>query len=602
MICSKCGKEYADGVKFCTECGTELTADTRAEAVAEEVCDAAEAVQEEVAEVAEEVAAEAEVVQEVAEEAAAEAEEVQEAIVAEEEAKEEVVAVEKKKKSSDLTEGNNGKKPVAIGLALVAILFLIFIPVALSNSGDESYAKISEMGTAQFVEEDGDLYVYYMNGDKLKLDDEKANSKQFSMDGSVIGYKNDEKEIVLIKEGKVIKTGIDDVEEFRLSQNGDTMVYITDCESNSYLISDYGYDATNRVGTLCLYDIKKKTSIEIADGVVLGSAVLSPNGKTVAFVSDYEATDDFKGYYSVNGKEPVAVGKEKRVFAISDKGKFIYYMDVDRIYVMKNGKEEKLAGDLRFVTALMNADNTEMLFYNEDKTYVTVKGGEKKKIAGDRLGTVILNDDAASSKQELTTETGVIQVTYTGVDTFKEKLFSSSDDRIYYMMKNYETEKLATEAYEYVVAEDGKSLIYSDYVNLVKVTKFDKGGEKEVIAKGALPESIYADGDLKHIYLVNIEDELYYVKKGKGTKIADDITSAAISTDGQYCYYVVENEELNYSKNGSKEKELLVLEDGMIQVERECGVVIVGAKNEEKAIMYKIEGKKMKTLRSEEIE
>lgn len=622
MTCSKCGKEFAEGVKFCTECGAELVAEAK-EAVAEVVEEVVEAAQEEVKETAEEVvgavteaagevaeevketvedaASEAEEVKEAVEEVAAEAEEVKETV--EEVAQEEKKKKEKKAKALDLTEGNNGKKPVAIGLALVAILLLIFIPAVTMSSGDESYMKVSEKAPLAVEAYEGDVYAYYINGDEKKLDDEKATSQIRSMDGSVICYLNEEKELVLVKEDKVIKTGIDEAEGVVVSQHGDTLVYFTDCEKATYHIADYGYDDFINVGTLNLYDIKKKSSTEIAEEVVVGSAVLSPDGKTVAYVAEYDATDDFKGFYSVNGKKPEEVGKEKRVFAISDKGKYVYYSDVDRIYVAKKGEEEKLASDVVYVEVLMNADNTEMLFLNEGKTYVTVKGGEKKKVAGDELNEVVLNDDAASDVQKLTKERGNITVTYTGVDTFEGKLFVSDyNDAIYYMMNKYETEKLASNAYQYVVAEDGESLIYNDYTNLVKVTKFDKGGEKEIIAAGALAENIYADGDLKHVYMVNFEDELYYVKKGKGKKIADDVTSAMISPDGEYCYFVIEKEELCYSKKGGKEKELLTVEDGKLECKRESGFAIVGVTDEDKNTLYRMEGKKMKTVFEREVE
>ena len=599
MICSNCGKEYADDVKFCTECGTALTAaEAVAEKVAETVEEVKEAVAEDVTETVEEVKETvADTVEEVKEEVA---EEVAETVA---EAKEAVEAVaeeakpkkEKKAKTADMTEGKK-VNPTVLGLALVAILLCIFIPVVTMNSGDDSYMKTSEDVVLQVTERDGDLYAIYLNGDEVKLDDEKAYSETYSMDGSVVCYENEEDELVILKDGKVIKTGIDDAKGVLISQKGDTMVYFTDCENVAYNNTDYGYTDYIKVGTLNLYDIKKKTSTEIEEEVVVDSAVLSPNGKTVAYVAEYDATDDFKGFYSVNGKEPEELGKEKRIFAIADKAKYIYYTDVDRVYVMKGKKEEKLASDIRYVEVMMNADNSEMLFFNEDKTYITVDAGEKTKVANEELSTVILKDDAASFEQELRKEKGSITVTYTGVDTFKERLFyAKMTDEIYYMLKKYDTEKLASSAYQYAVAEDGESLVYNNFADIVKVTKFSKGGEKETLANGAMARYMYADGDLENIYIVNSDSELYYIKKGKGKKIADDVTEAIISPDGEYCYFVVDKEELCYSKAGGKEKELLSV-DGSISLMRNGGMAMVTVVEDDTTTLYKMDGKKMKTI------
>lgn len=586
MICRKCGKEYADDEKFCTECGAELVDGVPAENATEEVVETATEVEEEAVEAVTEAAEEAV-------EATTEAEQAVEATT--EEAEEKVT-----KKTGGLADVLKSKY-TTLGAALVAILLLIFIPAVTLGSNDESYMKRSEKQLLQIVDRDDDLYAVYLDGTEVKLDDEEAYSKKQSMDGSCVCYVNENDELVILKEGKVIKTGIDEVNGVVISQHGDTLVYFTDCESVSYYVTEYDYNDYIKVGTLNLYDIKKKTSIEIAEEVVVSSAVLSPDGRTVAFVAEYDATDDFKGFYSVNGKEPVEVGKEKRVFAISDKAKYVYYTDVDRVYVQKKNKEEKLANDIRYVEVLLNADNTEMLFFNEDKTYITVNGGEKKKVASEELNEIILSDDASLYEQSLSKERGSIAISYTGVDTFEGKLFYSySGDEIYYMMNKYETEKLASGAYQYAVSADGESLIYNNYSDIVKVTKFDKGGEKETIASNAYADSIYADGELKHVYLINMESDLYYVEKGKGKRIADDVTSAMISADGEYCYYVVEGEELCYSKKGGKEKELLTVDDGMLRCGRESGMALVAVSEDDTNTLYMMDGKKMKTVYVEE--
>lgn len=590
MICSKCGHECADDIKFCTNCGVELVAEVQEEKETEEVVEATEeAAVEEVSEAKEE----AEEVAVAKEEAVAEAEE---------------GASEKKEKKSfkQLIGGMNekAKKFIAMGAAaVVVLLFLIFL-IATLGSKDDSYMKVSENSVLAVEERDGDLYAIYADGEQLKLDDDKANYQTYSMDGSVLAYRNEEDELVIIKDRKIIATGIDEATGVLVSNSGDTLVYFSDCERVSYYVAEYDYEDTIKVGTLNLYDIKKKSGMEIAEEVVVDSAVLSPDGKTVAYVAEYEATDDFRGFYSVNGKEPVEVGKEKRVFAIADKAKYVYYSDVDRVYVMNKKGDEKLAGDLYDVEVMLNADYSELLFFVDGKTYITVKGGEKKKVAGERFTRVILEDNAARDGQDLETEIGEIEITYTGVDTFEEKLFYCYyADEIYYMKKKFEAEKLASSTYQYALAEDGESLVYRNGSDIVKVTKFAKGGEKSVIASNAYPEKIYADGDLKHVYLLNSESELYYVeKKGKGTKIADDVTSAVMSADGTYCYFIIEGEELCYSKNGGKEKELRVVDDGELYLTKENGIVYVGVSEEDVNTVYRMEGKKMKEVYSIEEE
>lgn len=587
MICGKCGHECVEDVRFCTNCGAELVAEVQEEKVTEEVVEVAE----EVPEAKEEVKEEAEEIAVAKEEIVADAEE--------------ATSGEKEKKSFKQLFGNmneNAKKYITICAVCVAVWVLFLIVICVRGSKDESYMKISEKSIFAIEKREGNLYALYTDGEQVMLADDNVYDQTYSMDGSVLAYRNDDDELVIIKEGTVITTGIDGAEGILFSNGGDVLAYFTDCERATYYNADYDYEDTVKVGTLNLYDIKKKSSIEIAEAVVVDSAVLSPDGKTVAYVAEYEATDDFKGFYSVKGKKPVEVGKEKRVFAIANKAKYVYYSDVDRVYVMKKNEDEKLAGDLNDVEVMMNADNTEMLYFVDGKTYITVKGGEKKKVAGEELTRVILEDDAAIGEQGIEKERGEIEVTYTGVDTFEGKLFYSYyTDEIYYMMNKFETEKLASATYQYAQAEDGETLVYRNGADVVKVTKFDKGGEKEVIASNAFPQKIYADGDLKHIYLLNQESELYYIQNNnKGKKIADDVTSAVISSDGRYCYYIVDGEEFCYSKNGRKEKELRVVEDGELYVTKEGGIVFVGISEDNVNTVYRMEGKKMKEIYSSE--
>lgn len=594
MICSKCGQECADGLKFCTNCGEEL--------VEAEVVETTEVVTGTVIDGKAEVLAEAKVTTEVA-------------II--EEAKEKAEPEKKKKKEKVAKAESDEKKAFGKGklaLVCVAILLLIFIPAVLM-SGDDTYMKRSEDAIQGITEDDDTYFVRFTDGKSMKLDDSLVKSEVYSMDRSAVCYFNEDNELVIIKNREVIRTGIDDAYGVRISNEGETIAYFSDYELASYEDALYGGLGSIAVGTLNLYYIKNGETLEIAEEAVIGSAVLSPNGETVAYVAEYDATDDFKGFYSVKGKEPVEVGKEKRVFAIADKGAYVYYADGDRIYAQKKNKEEeKLASDLYGVSVFMNADHTEMLFWSDEKTYATVKAGEKKKVAGEKLNYVILENDAVTDTIYLSTEQrGNITVNYTGVDTFKEKLYYSNyNSEIFYMLKKFETEKIASGVSDYAVSEDGESIVYIYGSDLIKATNFEKGGEKDKLANNAQAYRLFADGDLKHIYFLNWDDELCYFSGKKGKRLADDVTTVAVSEDGTYCYYVVEGEELCYSKKGGKEKELLTVDDGYAECLFEMDdlddgeifpeQVFIKVKEDDTVTFYLMDGKKMKEFYSYETE
>lgn len=617
MICSKCGQECADDMLFCTNCGAELSKEVQeevAEAVAE-VKEEATDITEEIKEAAEEVAAELEEVKEdviqtaeTVTEAQETVEETAETVTEAKEAVEETVKEKKGKKVKELASavGKDGKKPTRIGLALVAILLLILIPAVTMNSGDDSYTKLSKDALLGIKECDGDVYACYLNGDRVKLDEEPQRydgkyNTLISKDGSVAAYLNEDEELVIFADGEEIKTGFDEVDGLAVSAYGDTVAFFSDCESVQLDPGDdYWYSSTIRVGTLNLYDVKKKKHTEIAEEVFIGSAVLSPDGETVAYVAEYEAADDFMGFYSVDGKKPVEVGKEKRVFAIADKAKYIYYSDVERLYVRKKDKDEKLANEFYSARVLMNEDLSEMLYVDGGKTYITVKGGEKQKVSGSELYGVILDSDAAQASNYYSTENGgSVSVTYTGVDTFKEKLLYGGN-QVHYMLNKLETEKLVSDVSGWVVAEDKESMVYLDGSNIMKITKFTKGGQKEKIVKVSGATRVYADNELKKIYVLTEKGDLNYIKRGKDVEIAEDVTSAVFSQDGDYFYFVEDRETLWYSKKGGKAKKIFTVDDGTLAVTYNSGVVYAKNYDDGETVWYQLDGKKAKELFVEE--
>lgn len=571
MICDKCGKECADDVKFCPDCGAELT--QKKEAPVEEVA-------------AEEVVAEEAVTEEVP------------AVAAEEKKAPANAAPEPEKKSSA---GAFFKKKAVWVAAAVVVVLLLLILLAKGCSGGTSYVALSSKAVFEVDGTDAKVCAYMINGDVVETGDEDAYRVRYSQDKSTVCYRNEDGELVIVKNGKVIKTGIDDASDVVISTYGDTLLYYTDYEEISYYDSYYGYYDTAYVGTLNLYNIKKDKVYEIAEEVLEDSAVLSPNGETVAYIADYEATDDFKGYYSIKGKTPVSVGKEKFVFAIADKAAYLYYVDDDRIYAMKKGKDgEKLVSGVYDIDVMVNADCTEMIFLNDDKTYITVKAGEKKKVSNDEFRSIVLNEDAMQEEGSFHVNRTYVDITYTGVDTFKEKLFYSYGD-IFFLSKKYASDRIVSGVYDYVLSEDGESMVYINTKHdIMKVTGFAKGGKETTLADDAEAYNLYAGADLKYVYFRNEDEELCYIKGKKTKKIADDVTRAAISEDGKSCYYVVDGEELFYTSKAGKGKKLMTAEDGYIECEYSYGMTLVMAYDDDEYKVYLMDGKKMKELYASE--
>lgn len=587
MKCSNCGQECEDTLRFCTNCGMEFPEKTDE---AEEVTTV-------------------ETVQNPVMDGENDTEVIKIDQVEVEEKREKKTRAEKKaekeeKKAYKDSEKKNSRYFTA-GFCCLPVLVLLAVVLKVAVFREKPYEKLSEKSVIMLYEEDDKNYITFYDGEKMELSDERVRYQVFSTDKTVLCYQNEYEELVVIKDGKLSKTGIEEATGVKVSDRGDTIAYFTEEEATVYQTA-YGYKSTIQTGTLHLYDIDKKKNIEIATDVVIESATLSPDGETVAYVTEYEATDDFKGYYSVKGRKPVEVGKEKRVFAVADKAKYVYYLDGDRIYVQKKGKkEEKLASGLNSVEVLLNKDYTELLYLSEGKTYVSVKGGEKKKVSGEELNLVLIPEAAVSGSFETEVDNRSVTVSHTGVDTFKEKvLYSESDTSIIYITDAYEEEKLASDVrfdeQEYALSDDYESLVYLDNWDVVLVTEFQKGGLKKVLDDEAYARKLYSGGSLKYVYYVNRENELYCIRGKKAKKIADDVTSVCVSADGKYCYYVVEDEKYCYSKKGRKGKDILEEEEKEIFCYRFYDRVYAKVNDGETTEVYRMDGKEAEFFRSYE--
>lgn len=542
MVCNNCGQECADGIKFCTNCGSELTG-AAVNAVNTAVDPAMMTGGVEVAQ----------------------------------------------------ANPQKEKKPVnkkVVGLAAIALLICCL--VAIMNSKAD-YITLEKKSIIDISVVDENVVVEYANGKMDKLKHEERSGVQYSIDRTVACFQNEDKEIIVIKNGKEIKTNIEEASGAVLSTFGDTIAYLEEAERDD--------DTGIMIGTLKLYYTKNKKTKTIAKDVRLDSFTLSPNGETVAYTTDWEYDDDddewtFKGYYSVNGKDPKKIDTDAATFAIADKAKFIYYTDGDRIYVKKKNKDGvKLADNAELYNFIVNADCTEMIYTVEDDdyditSYITVKGKEKKKISGNVVSGVLLPENAL-----MCSVSGAGGV-YTGVESLKEQLYGVGD-KMSFLNKKCEFVTVASDIDEYIIAADMESFVYLDDDGAIfRVTNFAKGGKKKEIADDTDAYYIYAADDLKYVYYLDDHDELYCIKGKKAKMIAEEVDDVAVAADGRACYYVVaeddDEEELYYVKKAGKGKKVVSAEN--INLSDICGVTWVGITNDDEYTSNIMKGKKVKEI------
>lgn len=541
MVCYNCGQTCADGVRFCTNCGADLAAATNAVNTA-----ANPAMQ-----------------------------------------------------GMETAPAQKEKKPIDKKMAgLVAIILIVMCVIALMNSKPD-YVTMEKKSILDIDVIDDNVMVSFANGKSLKLKYESCSSVQYSIDQTVACFVNEDEEVIVIKNGKEIKTGVEEVSNVVLSVYGDTFAYLEDVEADK--------ETGVMGGDLHLFYIKNKKDKKVASDVRTNSVVLSPDGKTVAYTTDWEYEDDddesawtFKGYYSVNGKEPKKIDTDAKTFAIADKGKFIYYTDGDRVYVKKKNKDGvKLADNVELEHFIVNEDLSQMIYTvsdNEDDdytTYITEKGKERVKISGGYVsGPCLPRDGVMKSISN-------IYGTFSGVESLEEFLYSENG-KISYLSKKNEFETVVSRGSGVVLSDDMESLIYvDDDGDVYRVTNFAKGGKKKKIATDTEAISIDASGDLKYVYFLNDDEELYCIKGKKTKMVAEEVEElCAVSADGKGCYYTVEEDEdeyvLFYVKKAGKGKEVVSAEH--IDVDNYDGILTVNYGKDDEYSFNLLKGKKMKEI------
>ncbi len=467
-----------------------------------------------------------------------------------EEAKGEVASVEENTvEAAEGTEKKAGldvaalvKKNVKwIALAVAALILIIMI--ASCASGKDRYTRTVDLGD-RYVQADKDLLVN-MNGGEVSTDEE-ISSVSYSADNSLTVVKTYEDTLYVVKDGKAVEVD-EDIDSFKISFYGDTIAYMKAVE--------------NHIGELFLYNVEKEEAVKIDPEAYEENYVLSPNGKAVAYIGNCEVEmDAWWGYTKVisgdlfvskNGKDAEKLYKDAAPIAVSDNAKYVYYYeDVQN----KDGKfcvnGEKILSSISDIEKMFfNDDMSELLYEEEDNTrYYRASKKNDVKVKGSGLSSVLLPENT------LISSFADGNASYVGIDTFNETVLSLESGYYYMYGKGEEAEKVTSYAYSMQISEDGKGLLFVESGNLVYIKDVTKSREETVLAEELEISNLKASRDLKKIYYLDYEGELFFLKKnGKSVSISDDVTGYVYSDKFGGVYYV-EDEELFYATTSAKSR------------------------------------------------
>ena len=549
MKCQNCGNECADSACFCTECGT------RFESVSEN---------------------------KVAEKPAAP---VNDTSRPEQPARPAVDAKGSKRWHGVNVFGTVTKRTLIVAASTVLVLLLAAVLLlALVNHFRTSSGYTTEVSTryaaptpSTLADSEGRIY---------DLSEYGVVSYEIytSLDGrtaAILGYCNAEKSesVLLLLYRSALSKIADGAVDCAVSDNGAAIAYTLP-----------GTDTCS----LYLYDTKSKTSTLISGGIPTsifaginlpgiymthGAFVLSPDGRSIAFTKQVNG-DGRLLYVSVKGSEPVAVAADSYPVALSNGGKYIYYIRNNVSLTEYNFKFSVTHGDdvrnLSLDAAhlgdiiIFNADRTEVVFYDNGSTYISRKAGERQKITGAEITALIVPGDGAARSEYL--DFAVKKISVYARKTVAGSAFVSGGG-LYYLNRGLEISCITSQFGGCSVSPNGKAIYYIDTTGsrnahsgkVYYLDSIEKTGDKKLISGDLEATEILAPDKFDGVYLRDIDDTLWFVTSNgkKQKRIADELYLMNVDVKGGGVYFTTELEDSTtvwYSKRGSKKKAVIKAE------------------------------------------
>jgi len=438
------------------------------------------------------------------------------------------------------------------GFASVLVVLSIIGFVVIRNFRPvTSESRFPAVESLLIISGEDEMQIYNGSSKPVTIDGEYSYSRS-SMDGKKFVfsiYAANEGYTIYYYDGSKAKELSDDVAAFDISADGNVVGYIT------------------AAGTLILYDAATGKSEEVSDDVsddVLSRFILSPDGKSYAYISDNEIGDNGMNegctfYVSVNGQEAEPLDSDLRVVGLSNSAEFIYYLEKDdyekykgKLFV-RHGKTDQMIGlvDTR-EGIIFNQDYSEIIYAYNGETYLSKDAGDKEKIADYPVPCMIVPDNTQVIRYYTSMHPYVYNVKsltgqmYSFHDnvTCKRTIGYLDDEGAFFEIDTiYFNDVLQTEMVKdgkgfYCLSSSGKIKYYIDVTD-PDTKKVNIAGDDDIIFLAVSP-------DPNTVYFVDKYKTLW-VKRGTAdpTEVADDVISdsLAFTADGKGVYFIYDYSE-----------------------------------------------------------
>ncbi|MBQ9761829.1 MAG: hypothetical protein IJV82_01990 [Oscillospiraceae bacterium] len=433
----------------------------------------------------------------------------------------------------------------AIGCVAVLLVLAIVCAIFGGNNG-----FIEQKSSITVQKTDKEEYSVIVNKKVLSttIDSKSAPQWRTSLDGKNAAILSSEKELYGVS-GKKIKEIASDVIDFKLSNNGKYVAYVTAETKDS-----------KTVYTLHLAKVSSGKSKEISDDIGSNADyVISPDGKSVAYFVPASESGKKAELMYFKGKKSVEVSNDGgTLYGMSDNGKQIYVKisgEGTNLYCYKkNGDREKL-GELTGSVGF-NSKHTQVMFSGKDgKMYFSNKGKEAEKLVND-------------SSLNLVYPSGYSDANATGENTLPvtnllKHVYSNNDNELWMIKKNDKSTKLVSKATSAQLDASGKYVYYiydGDELRCIKASHGDKASEKyKTIVKDDVSKNYVVTSNRKFVYFI-YDGALYSVNGKKGgtpREITEDLSSVSLALSRKDRVYYIQDGDLYACSNGKKGSKVL---------------------------------------------